>query len=98
MRAIAQRCYSAPPEALEARRATLTRVLPAVPTAVATAVVIPDVVEGSIYMWDQHRGWRPDKNASDCLHYCVPGPTTLWADQLGLLISQNSSWGRANGG
>lgn len=36
----------------------------------------------SIMRIDAHVGERATGGAIDCLHYCIPGPTMLWADLL----------------
>ena len=53
---------------------------------------------------DSRLGYRGSKSSGgqsqslDCIHFCLPGPTTLWADMLAARVVQAAACGYAGRG
>lgn len=54
-----------------------------------------DVYPPTLLRADMHPGTRTGAGTSDCLHYCLPGPTLLWAE---LLVREAVCWFARRGG
>ncbi|AQK83418.1 protein ALTERED XYLOGLUCAN 4-like [Zea mays] len=63
-------------------------------TSGSTKFELLDVTKAMMLRADGHPGWHYDKrwvrNASDCLHWCLPGPVDTWNDMLLRRLTQIS--------
>lgn len=63
-------------------------------TSGSTKFELLDVTKAMMLRADGHPGWHYDKrwvrNASDCLHWCLPGPVDTWNDMLLQRLTQIS--------